>query len=55
MRKKYSEIDWNLFVDARNFLTHVYQRVNVQRLWKIVKKDMPILEKQIKEMMNDFS
>jgi len=46
-RKYFSGIDWKAFVEIRNFLTHVYQLVNVQRLWAIIKKDVPNLKKEM--------
>jgi len=52
LKKKYNEVEWEAFVETRNFLTHVYQLVNVKRLWMIVKKDIPILKKQIKEILD---
>jgi len=51
IKRSYPEIDWIAFVETRNFLTHVYQMVNVERLWGILKRDIPLLEKQIKKIM----
>ena len=50
-KDKYPKIDWRAFVEARNFLTHVYQMINPEKLWGILKKDIPILKKQIKEIL----
>lgn len=51
LKKKYSEVEWEAFVETRNFLTHVYQLVNVKKLWMITKKDIPILKKQVEEIL----
>ena len=51
IKKKYNEVEWQAFVETRNFLTHVYQFVNVQKLWMIVKKDIPILKKQVEKIL----
>ena len=50
-KKLYPKIDWDAFVEVRNFLTHVYQMVNLQKLWRILHHDIPLLEKQIKEII----
>lgn len=52
-KRSYPEVDWVAFVETRNFLTHVYQMVNVERLWGILKKDIPLLEKQIKNIVRE--
>ena len=50
-KKKYSKVEWSAFIETRNFLTHVYQLVNLQKLWNIIKFDLPILKSQVKEIM----
>lgn len=46
-------VKWEEYVDTRNFLTHVYQMLNVKRLWKIVKEDLPILKKEIEKIIKE--
>jgi len=52
-KKIYPEVDWVAFIETRNFLTHVYQMVNIHKLWEILKKDLPILERQIKAIIEE--
>lgn len=52
-KKKFKEIRWQDFIDARNFLTHVYQLVNVNKLWNILIKEIPELEGQIKKVVRE--
>lgn len=49
-KKSHPEVDWVSFIETRNFLTHVYQMVNIQKLWLILTRDIPILEKQIEKI-----
>jgi uncharacterized protein with HEPN domain len=48
-KKKFKEVKWQDFIDARHFLAHVYQMVNVNKLWNILTKEIPELETQIKK------
>lgn len=51
IKKKYPKTEWVAFVETRNFLTHVYQMINTPKLWRILKKDIPLLKKQIEEIL----
>jgi len=54
IRLKYPSVKWEEYVNTRNFLTHVYQMLNVKRLWKIIKEDLPILNKQIEKIIKEI-
>jgi uncharacterized protein with HEPN domain len=47
IKKKYPQIEWEVFLETRNFLTHVYQMVNVNKLWNVLQKEIPKLKKEI--------
>ena len=53
VRKKYSEIYWDDFINSRNFLAHVYFGVNHLRLWNFVKKDLPKLKEVVERMLEE--
>jgi len=46
-RKKYPVIPWKKIAGMRNILVHEYFEVDVDLVWKISKKDIPKLKKQI--------
>ncbi len=48
------KIPWEEYISIRNFLTHVYQMLNVSRLWKIIKKDLPVLKKEINKIIKEI-
>jgi len=52
LKKLNPQIDWDAFVEARNFLTHVYQMINIQKLWGIAKRDIPKLETEVKKILD---
>ncbi len=50
-RNKYSEIPWKQMAGVRDILIHEYFGVDMHLVWKIVKKDIPKLKKQIIELL----
>jgi uncharacterized protein with HEPN domain len=46
-----SEIDWFRIAGFRNVLVHDYLGLDIERVWNILKKDMPILKKAIQRML----
>jgi len=51
IKKKYPNIKWRDFIDMRDFLTHVYQIVNMKKLWVIIEKELPLLKNQINNLI----
>jgi uncharacterized protein with HEPN domain len=46
-----SHIDWRDIVDFRNVLIHEYFGVNEDLVWKVVKKDLPELKKEVEILL----
>ncbi len=44
-----------MIVDLRNKIIHSYNSVNNDVIWKIIIKDIPILEKEITALINQYS
>ena len=51
-RKKYPKIPWKDIAGFRDILSHAYFGVNMNRVWNIVEKDLPILREEIKRIKN---
>jgi len=49
-RKKYSTTPWREIAGFRDVLIHSYFGVNLDRVWKIVKDDIPMLRNKILEI-----
>jgi len=47
---KYPKIDWRSFAGLRDKLIHHYFGVNLKRIWKIIKDELPQLKKYLKEI-----
>lgn len=50
-RNKYEIIPWKEIAGTRDKLIHLYFGVNLDLIWKVVKEDIPTLNKQIKEIL----
>lgn len=44
VREEYSEIPWRSMAGMRNKLIHEYFGVKVERVWEVIKKDIPTLK-----------
>jgi uncharacterized protein with HEPN domain len=51
-KTKYSNIEWRTITDTRNFLVHEYFDIDLSEIWKTIKEDLPVLKKQIKDILN---
>ena len=50
-RKKYKNIEWQKMAGLRDVLIHAYFGADLTRVWKVVKNELPILKKQIREIL----
>ena len=51
LKDYHPEIDWFKISGFRNVLVHDYLGVDVERIWTILLKELPILRKAIKKML----
>ena len=52
LKGKYSMIPWRVITDARNVFVHEYFDIDLSEVWSTIKKDLPVLKKQIQEVLN---
>ncbi len=50
-RKKYPKIEWKKIAGTRDILSHVYFGVNMDKIWEVVKDDLPKLKKELKKIL----
>lgn len=52
IREKYPSIPWRQIAGMRDILSHAYLEVKIDRVWKIVKEDLPKLKKEIQNIID---
>ena len=51
--EKHSGVQWKEFARMRNKLIHAYFGVDLSITWNVVKKDLPVLKKKIRAILEE--
>ncbi len=54
VRKKYSEIPWKDIAGMRDNIIHLYFRVSLEKVWLVLKEDIPTLKPLIQKVLDDI-
>ena len=52
IKEKFSDIDWYKIAGFRNILVHDYLGVDIERVWRIIEKEIPILKHAVLKMLD---
>lgn len=55
LRKQYPRIPWRDIAGMRDKAIHFYFGMNLERIWLVVKEDIPTLKPLIKKVFEEFS
>ncbi|MBD3203744.1 DUF86 domain-containing protein [Candidatus Woesearchaeota archaeon] len=47
-RKKYPDVAWKEIAGTRDIIIHQYFGIDLDIIWNIIKKELPVLKKEIK-------
>jgi len=53
-RKKYPKIPWKRIAGLRDVIIHAYFGINFERIWGVIKKDLPNLKEQIEKIIKEL-
>ncbi len=51
LKEKYPQIPWKKMAGMRDVLIHAYFGVDIEKTWNVVINDIPLLKKQIQEVL----
>jgi len=54
IKKEHPKIPWKDMAGMRDKLIHEYFGVDLKRIWKTVKEDLPKVKPQIEEILKDY-
>jgi uncharacterized protein with HEPN domain len=54
VRQEYPSIPWRGMAGMRDRIIHGYDTVDLQIVWDVVKRDIPLIEPQIKQILTDY-
>ena len=55
LRSKNSQVEWQFAAAMRNRLIHGYFDVDAEIVWDTAQKDLPVLKKQIEEILENLA
>ncbi len=50
LKSAHRQISWRKYAGIRNLLIHDYDSVDVDKVWRVVKRDLPNLLRQLKKI-----
>lgn len=50
-RKAHSQVPWRLMAGFRDVLIHAYEGIDLNRLWQIVRHDLPAVKEAIEKLL----
>jgi len=54
VRQRYPDIPWRGMAGMRDRMIHGYDRVDLQVVWDVVKRDIPRIKPQIEQILVDY-
>lgn len=53
-KEQYTDIPWGKIAGMRDVLIHAYSGINIKRIWKTTKDDLPDLKKCVEKIIDEL-
>ena len=54
LKSKYPQVDWRRVAAFRNVVVHDYLGIDLEKIWEIVQRDVPLLKSIVSSMLHDL-
>jgi uncharacterized protein with HEPN domain len=54
LKIKYPDVRWREISAFRNIIVHDYLGVDLERIWDIIERDLPVLRTQVKTVLDEL-
>jgi uncharacterized protein with HEPN domain len=54
LKVKYPDVRWREISAFRNIIVHDYLGVDLERIWDIIERDLPVLRTQVKTILDEL-
>jgi len=54
VRQRHPEVPWREIVAKRNVLVHAYDRIDYQRVWDVIRRELPPLVEQLERILKQL-
>ena len=54
VRAKHAAVPWREIAGARDILIHEYFRVDLELAWDMVRKDLPLVEAEVRSILREL-
>ena len=51
LKSQYAEVEWRAISGFRNVVVHDYLGVDLDQMWDIIEKDLPVLKQQVDRIL----
>lgn len=54
IKANYPQVEWSEIKAFRNVIVHEYFSIYLETVWEVIQNDLPVLEQQVKSILNDL-